>query len=152
MLSKVKTVFQNYLQVAETEDSRHQEHRLRIATAALLFEVARADFEVGHEEIQAIAVAVKQQFGLSGDELQQLLAAAREEAENTTSYHEFTSLINNEYQLEDKIRIVELMWQVAYADDYLEKYEEALVRKIADLLYVPHSRFIEAKHKVLGSK
>ncbi|MDX1811364.1 MAG: TerB family tellurite resistance protein, partial [Gammaproteobacteria bacterium] len=65
--------------------------------------------------------------------------------------YEFTSLINNGFSPEEKVKIIELMWQVAYSDKELEKYEEALVRKIADLLYVPHTAFIAAKHRVISS-
>ncbi|MGD8559291.1 MAG: TerB family tellurite resistance protein, partial [Gammaproteobacteria bacterium] len=71
---------------------------------------------------------------------------------NATCYYEFTSLINDEFTPADKAQIIELMWQVAYADDELEKYEEALVRKIADLLYVPHTQFIAAKHRVKSQR
>ena len=74
------------------------------------------------------------------------------EAERTasTDYFQFTSLINGAYSPEQKIRLIELLWRIAYANESLHRYEEHLVRKVADLLHVPHSAFIAAKHRAAG--
>ena len=69
-----------------------------------------------------------------------------------TCYYDLTRLINNGFSAAQKVKVIELMWEVAYADDKLQKYEEALVRKVADLIYVPHSDFIAAKHRILEGK
>ncbi len=130
------------------QGSFSEEHRMRIATVALLLETARADFNVHDEELEAVAKHAQELFNLDESETAELLQLAEEEAQNATCYFEFTSLINKGFSPEEKINIVELMWQVAYSDNVLEKYEEALVRKIADLLYVPHGAFIAAKHRV----
>lgn len=143
MLDSIRRFFDRHL-VAEaaTEDA---EHRLRLACAALLIEVARADYATPAEELAVVGRAVRETFGLSSAETVELLRLAEEEADNVTSYHEFTALINKHYTKQEKIRLVSLMWQVVFADAKLQKYEEHLVRKLADLLYVPHSEFIAAK-------
>jgi uncharacterized tellurite resistance protein B-like protein len=149
MLIGIKKFFDTHLDRASAKGDEMLEHRLKVATVALLLETARADFDVLDDELALIANHARQFFSLSDNETKELVELADEEARNATCYHEFTSLINNSYLPEEKISIVEMMWRVAYADNDLEKYEEALVRKIADLLYVPHSAFISAKLKIM---
>lgn len=148
MLASIKSFFDSHLQNPANQNSDSLEHRLKVATVALLLETARADFNVLDEELADVARHAQQYFSLDESETSELLELAEEEARNVTCYHEFTSLINQSYSPEEKTAIVEMMWRVAYADRELEKYEEALVRKIADLLYVPHGAFISAKLKV----
>ena len=82
--------------------------------------------------------------------MKELLELAEEERSESTDYYQFTSLINNNYTPEQKVRLVELLWRIAYANETLHKYEEYLVRKIADLLHIPHSAFITAKFNARG--
>lgn len=147
MLKAIKQFFENHIGQME-EQGQDSEHRLQVATAALLIEIARADFHIEVKEVNQIAAVLKTKFELSAQEVQELIELATQEAKQAISYYEFTSLINQGFSFEQKLKVIELMWQVAYADDYLQKYEEALIRKISDLLYIPHSDFIAAKHKV----
>lgn len=115
------------------------------ATAALLAEMVRIDRDVTPEE-QAIAQrAIREKFGLSQDEAAELLRLADEEVRNATDYYQFTSLINRDFTQEQKERVIELLWQVAYADDQLSAHELHLVRKVAGLLHIPDSVYIAAK-------
>lgn len=148
MLSAIKNFFDNHIQAASSPEDNTEEHRLKVATVALLLETARADFQVHDEELESVAHHAQMFFNLDADETSELVSLAEQESQNATCYYEFTSLINSKFTPEEKARIVELMWRIAYADKVLEKYEEALVRKIAELLYVPHSAFIAAKHRV----
>ena len=148
MLNSIKNFFKEHINHENTSSHADLESRLRIATVALLLETARADFNVRDDELEAVARHAQAFFELDRNETSELLELAEQESKNATSYYEFTSLINQEFTAQDKVHIVELMWQIAYADKELEKYEEALVRKIADLLYVPHNQFIAAKHRV----
>jgi uncharacterized tellurite resistance protein B-like protein len=127
------------------------EHTLQLATAALLFEMTRIDYDIKNTERQAVSSAIRATFQLSLEETDELVRLAEIEAEQTTSYYELTSLINKQFTPAQKIQVIEHMWQVAFADGELDKYEDHLIRKIADLLYVPHSDFIAAKHRVQDS-
>jgi uncharacterized tellurite resistance protein B-like protein len=147
MLKSIKQFFEDHIGQIE-EQSEDSEHRLQVATAALLIEIARADFHVEDQELEQIAAALQAKFALSTQDVAELMELATEEAKQAISYYEFTSLINKQFSFEQKVKVIELMWQVAYADDHLQKYEEAMIRKISDLLYVPHSDFIATKHKV----
>ena len=147
MIDQFKQFFDKYLGSSEKETAS-PEHRLHLATAALLFEMMRVDDHVKPEELDALAVGVRNTFGLSEQETTELIRLAEEEAQDAACYHAFTSLINKGFSKEQKIRVVEMLWEIAYADDELEMYEEHLVRKLSDLLYVKHSDFIRAKHQV----
>ena len=151
MLSAIKKFFDDHIQDPSSPIDNTEEHRLKVATVALLLETARADFQVHDEELESVAHHAQEFFDLDADETKELVNLAEEEAKNATCYYEFTSLINSKFTPDEKASIVELMWRIAYADKVLEKYEEALVRKIAELLYVPHGAFIAAKHRVKSS-
>ena len=146
MLSRIRTFFDKYLAPHET-DTDISEHALRLAAAALLLEISRADHDVSQEEIAAVAETIQEHFGLPAEESQELLRCADAERADATDYHQFTSLINQAYSAEHKAHLVEMLWRIAYSDDTLHRHEEHLIRKIADLLYVPHRVFIAAKHR-----
>jgi uncharacterized tellurite resistance protein B-like protein len=121
------------------------ERALQLATAALLVEVSRADLEIKDEERRVIGEAVRRTFHLSEHDTDLLIRLAEEEAQTATSTHQFTHLIDKHFPIEQKVHIVELLWRVAFADADKDKHEEHLIRRIADLLHVPHREFIDAK-------
>jgi len=143
MLKQIQEFFRQHL-VSPVGNDADRERALRLAVAALLIEVAHLDREVTPEEKAAVDLAVRGHMGLSGETVAELLRCAERERADSTDYYQFTSLINGEY---DAARKVELMWRIAYADDALHRYEEHLIRKIAELLYVPHRAFIATKHR-----
>lgn len=144
MLDAIRQFFEKNIR-GETRDDAPSEHRLRVATAALLVEMARMSTEVTDEERETIWRAVQDKFSLSAEETRELLRLGEEEARDATDYFQFTSLINDAFSPEQKVRLIEHLWHVAYADGNLHVYEEHLVRKIADLIHVPHKEFIAAK-------
>ncbi len=123
------------------------EHALRVATAVLLVEVARADFIIDPSEKLRLRELLEQQFHLSTQELDALLEEAEADADRMVSIQHVTRLLNQHYDHAMKRRVVEMMWQLVYADGEKDHYEEHLIRQVADLLYVSHSEFIQARHK-----
>jgi uncharacterized tellurite resistance protein B-like protein len=122
------------------------------ATAALLAEMVRIDRDVTPEE-QAIAHrAIRDKFGLSQAEAAELLQLADEEVRGATDYYQFTSLINRGFTQDQKERVIELLWQVAYADDELSAHELHLMRKVAGLLHIPDSAYIAAKLRAQATR
>jgi len=130
---------------------KHDQHSLQLATAALLFEMLRADFDEHPDEYVALERALQDSFSLSASETRQLTQLADREAADAVSLYQFTGLINQHFSAGEKVQVIEMLWQVAYADGRVDRYEEALVRKISDLLHVPHRDFIQAKHRVQES-
>ena len=120
-----------------------------MATAMLMLEISHADFAVQNEELETIAQALQAQFGFTEAETQSLLKEVLAEEQAQTSIYPSLRLLNEHLAPEQKVRIIEDMWKVALADARLDKYEEHRIRKIADLLYVPHSEFIRTKLKIM---
>ena len=150
MLKHIKNFFDQHLVPGSVTDDADTEHVLRLAIAALLLEMTHMDGEVWPEQREAVETAVFEHFELAENETKELLELAEEERSESTDYYQFTSLINGNYTPEQKVSLVELLWRIAYANKDLHLYEEHLVRKIADLLHVPHSAFIAAKFNARG--
>lgn len=140
MLKSIRDFFERKV----ASDAQPQ-HSIELATAALLIEVVRIDRDMQPSERDAVLRAVHEKFGLSGAEADELLRLAEEEMQRSTDYYQFTSLINARFTQEQKQRVIELMWRVAYADDVLSAHELHLMRKIAGLLHVPDGDYIAAK-------
>jgi uncharacterized tellurite resistance protein B-like protein len=144
MLAAIRSLLRKY-SVAPVDDTLDGEQGLRMAVAMLLLDVARADTEITAEERRVARQMLERFFPVSPDQAQALLAVAQHEAEHATSLYPFTSLIKREFDLDERTRIVGMLWKVSSADGHIDAHEEHLVRKVAELLYVPHARFIQAK-------
>ena len=123
------------------------EHSLRVATAVLLVEVVRADFSVQASEKARLRELLARQFALPGEELDALLDEAESDADHLVSIQHITRMLNEHYDHAMKVRVVEMMWQLVYADGNKDHYEEHLIRQVAELLYLSHAEFIQARHK-----
>jgi uncharacterized tellurite resistance protein B-like protein len=151
MIKAIKDFFDSYLMPDVEEERAQLEHAIRLAVVVLLIEIAESDYEHQPEERRAILNAVQKQFGLSRVSAEQLIALAKQEHDESTDYFQFTRLINEHYSAQQKIKVVEAFWQVAFADKELHHYEEHVIRRLADLIHLSHSDFIAAKHRVMNS-
>jgi uncharacterized tellurite resistance protein B-like protein len=148
MLDAVQQFFDEHLEpVDEAGPPLAADKQLQLATAALLLEMTRADHEIKADEVDAVLRAVERTLGLGPDETKQLVRLAEDEVKVSGSFREFARLIDQRYPLEQKRRIVTLLWKVAYADAVLNGHEEYLVRKIAGLIHLPMADFAAAKIK-----
>lgn len=152
MLNQLKSFMEKHLSIPENESSEHQAHRIQLASAALMFELIRTDHDVTEAEIAELRDIMKTQMSLSDSETDELLALAEERATQSVSLYEFTSLICEQYDYPERIRLIENLWLIAYSDRHLDKYEEMVIRKTADLIYVSHSDFIQAKLRAKAAK
>jgi len=148
MIVSIKRFFENQLKVNSAETPAIKNHRLQLASAALMIELLKTDRHIDERETSAVKKILLNTFALSHAELDEIIELAEKEASQAVSLYEFTSLINEGYSYEDKLLLIENLWHVALADDHLDKYEEQLIRKTADLVYLSHSDFIKAKIKV----
>lgn len=142
MLSKISAFFQS---LAETENSQENEISLEIACSVLLCEVMLADGQLDDTEKAKLNDIISSQFQLTDIEVAEIIQHALLLCENATDFYQFTSKINESYSLEQRIKMLELLWQVAYADGELASIEEHIIRKIADLLHLRHSEYIQTK-------
>ena len=124
-------------------------HDIRIATCALLLEMANIDGEFSDSERNRIISILKRDYQLSEKHALELIKASNKELDGSVDLWKFTNLINRNYPLEEKIQIIEMVWKIAYTDRKLDKYEDYLVHKLAKLLHLTHKQLIEAKLKVI---
>ena len=147
MLKSFLNIFELNLSNINNTVNNENKHCMELAAAALMFEIGRADDSISRDELQVMEKAIKSEFNLTENETSLLMKQAEEDVENAVSLFEFTRVINNHLGQLERIRILEILWQVAYADEVIHKYEEHFLRKISDLLYISHKDFIKAKHK-----
>ena len=117
------------------------------AAAVLLLEVAFSDDDFSEQERQALPALLEKHTGLSAHETAELIELAQQERDTATSVHQFTRHLNEHFSLEQKIDLVQTLWAVAYSDKQIDRYEDHIIRKIADLLHLRHSEFMQCKQK-----
>jgi uncharacterized tellurite resistance protein B-like protein len=144
MLRALKDLF-DHLSTPAAAGGTDGEHQLQVATAVLLVEVMRADPKLGEDERVAVVEALRRKFALQPDELERLVELAHEKARGANDFYAFTSTLNDSFTHEQKVRMIELMWSVAYADGHLDAHETHLISKVAGLLHVTHGEYIAAK-------
>jgi len=133
------------------ETAVDREAALRMATAVLMIDVARADHVFEESEFDRVLELIASHFKLTAEAAAQLVVEASDKAEHLVSAHELTQELHKHLDEEEKARIVSLLWQVAYADSRLDKYEDSLVLKISDLLYVSRGRVMRLKHDAMNA-
>lgn len=145
MLDKIKQFFTDHFHPQEvTTEAADQYH---LAAAALMIEVATIDNACDTIEIKTLRKILVEQFHLSNTQVDELVTLAKAESHEATSLYQFTQLVNIDCTPLEKYRLIRGMWQIAYADTEIDKYEEHLIRKVANLIYLSHSDFIRAKHE-----
>ena len=143
MIELFKKLFSEAPSGAESETDSSK--RITVSCLALMIETAKADSSLDEEELTKVVQLAQARHGLSSDEAQEFLEQAKQQVKDSTSLYEFTSLINENLNPDEKYLVIESMWQVAFADGEIDRYEEHIIRKAAELIYVEHVRFIEAK-------
>ncbi len=141
MLDKIRQLFAKKADTPEQEQLA-TEH---LAAAALLIEVMVIDGNLDDQELQSISQTLCEILDLSEAQVEELILLSREEVAEATSLYQFTREINDNFDLEGKMKLLTSMWRVAYADGHLDKHEEGIIRRVADLLHIRHNEYIRCK-------
>jgi uncharacterized tellurite resistance protein B-like protein len=144
MLKSLKDLLDRLLP-PESAAAPPDEHTLQLATAVMLVEVMRADSSFHPGEREAVRAALRDKFALADDEAQRLAELAETTAEGATDFFTFTSHINQRFDMPQKLRMVEHMLRVAYADGSLSDHERHVLWRLADLLHVPQGAYVNAR-------
>lgn len=147
MLNKLSRFIERHLQPGGASPTLSP-HQKQLAVAALLIEVALADHQFSEQELTALSHSLERKYSLSIDETAELISLAKSESNHATSLHQFTQIVNQHCDNSEKFNLVKAMWEMAFADGNLDKYEDYLIRKVTDLIYLPHAEFIRAKSQV----
>lgn len=145
MLDAIEHFFETHLKPKADTTANVPERRLQLASAVLIIEMTRADFEIKEEERQAVTDAVARILGLTPEETKTIVQLAEKQVERSVPLHLFAHLIDKEFSLDQKKLLVEQMWRVAFSDAEILAHEEYLVRKVSGLLHLPLADFLEAK-------
>ena len=148
MIDLVKRFFSKSAGEDKAGGDSGDRHDTRVATCALLLEMAHMDGEFSESEKERIVSVMSREYGLSDEHVTELLKAAQQERDESIDLWRFARLINENYAVDEKIRIIELVWKIAYTDGRLDKHEDYLVHKLAQLLRLDHKQLIEAKLRV----
>ncbi|TGG95416.1 TerB family tellurite resistance protein [Natronospirillum operosum] len=140
----LQKLFQWFEQEAEEPE---KDTRVELAAAVLMVEVIMADHEVSADEEQVLKERISESLKLPDDEVEAMMAEARKEQEQTLDLYQYTTVINEQFSPTEKYLLLVDLWLLAYANGNVHRYEDALVRKVSDLLYMSHSDFIQAKHE-----
>ena len=149
MIDLLKKVFTKTTNGASTGKSVRTSPDVRLATCALLLEMAHIDGKFSDLEKESIVELLRNNYQLSAEHAAALMQAAKDELEKSIDLWQFAKLINENYSTEEKIKVIETVWQVVYTDGILDKHEDYLVHKLANLLRLSHKQLIDAKLKVL---
>ena len=141
MISNIKKFFASEI----TDPGGDEKHQQNLAAASLMVEVMVIDRDISDKELTAIKNIIEDQFNLKNNEIEKLLELAKDEVSEATSLYQFTRLINDHFDQKKKNDLISNLWQIAFADNVLDKHEEAIIRRIADLIHVSHSDFIKTK-------
>lgn len=149
MLDKIKQFFE--AQFRPDRPLENMADNLHLAAAALMIEVATIDDNFDTLELRTLAGLLQQQFDLTEEQIEPLIEMARLEHHNATSLYQFTQLVNSECSALEKYRLITNMWRIAFADREIDKYEEYIIRRVADLIHVSQGDFIRAKREARDS-
>ncbi|MDN7131494.1 TerB family tellurite resistance protein [Halomonas sp. MC140] len=146
MLNAISDFFQRTL--AQPEQRENHTLTLELATAALLCEIVRADYNTTDEELATLRTMLLTRYRLSESAAEELMTMAEAQVEDAVDHYQFVSLIKDHYSYDQRRELVSQMWQLAWADGNVDPLEEHRIRRLADLLYVSHSDFIRTKLQV----
>ena len=142
MLKSIQNIFRHRNQ--EVSDSSEIYQR-ELAYASLLVEVIKSDDKFDDRERAKLLDVLSKKLKIRDDELQNFAELAKQKSDESTSLYQFTREINDKYEYDEKVKLIEDLWRIAYSDGRLDKYEDYVIRKVADLIYVTHSDFIKSK-------
>ena len=149
MINKIKDLISNF-SIKEELAKEPDLTSLNNACAALSVEIAFADKDFEEREKQALIKSLIQTYNIDKLEIQEIIEDAEATVNESTSLYGYTKIVNEEFEYEDKLNLLKSLWKVAYADGYLDKYEEHLIRKISDLVHISHSDYINIKLEIRG--
>ena len=150
MINKIKDLITKF---GKEEESQEESNLtlLNNSCAALLVEIAFADKDFDETEKASLKQSLIETYAIDESVIEEIIRDAEDTVSENTSLYGYTSIVNSEFQYEDKLKLLRNLWKIAYADGYLDKYEEHLLRKVSDLIHISHSDYISIKLEIRES-
>jgi len=143
MIERLKQLFA----APEAEPAKPDDHQLAVAATALMVQLSGVDNDRDERELQTIVDCAVKAHQITREEAREILDDALTHADDAVSLYEFTGQINETLSHDEKHALLVSIWRVAFADGRIDKYEEHLIRRIADLLHLNHREFMQARHQ-----
>ena len=150
MINKIKDLITKFGKEEEIQEESNLT-LLNNSCAALLVEIAFADKDFDETEKASLKQSLIETYAIDESDIEEIIRDAEETVSESTSLYGYTSIVNTEFQYGDKLNLLRNLWKIAYADGYLDKYEEHLLRKISDLIHISHSDYINIKLEIRES-
>ena len=150
MINKIKDLITKFGKEEEIQEELNLT-LLNNSCAALLVEIAFADKDFDETEKASLKQSLIETYAIDESDIEEIIRDAEDTVSESTSLYGYTSIVNTEFQYEDKLKLLRNLWKIAYADGYLDKYEEHLLRKISDLIHISHSDYINIKLEIRES-
>jgi|TARA_B100001093_G_C26402243_1_gene831784 uncharacterized tellurite resistance protein B-like protein len=150
MINKIKDLITKFGKEEEIQEESNLT-LLNNSCAALLVEIAFADKDFDETEKASLKQSLIETYAIDESDIEEIIRDAEDTVSESTSLYGYTSIVNSEFQYEDKLKLLRNLWKIAYADGYLDKYEEHLLRKISDLIHISHSDYISIKLEIRES-
>ena len=150
MINKIKDLITKFGKEEEIQEESNLT-LLNNSCAALLVEIAFADKDFDETEKASLKQSLIETYAIDESVIEEIIKDAEETVSESTSLYGYTSIVNTEFQYEDKLKLLRNLWKIAYADGYLDKYEEHLLRKVSDLIHISHSDYINIKLEIRES-
>ena len=150
MINKIKDLITKFCKEEEIQEESNLT-LLNNSCAALLVEIAFADKDFGETEKASLKQSLIETYAIDESDIEEIIRDAEDTVSESTSLYGYTSIVNTEFQYEDKLKLLRNLWKIAYADGYLDKYEEHLLRKVSDLIHISHSDYINIKLEIRES-
>ena len=150
MINKIKDLITKFGKEEEIQEESNLT-LLNNSCAALLVEIAFADKDFDETEKASLKQSLIETYAIDESVIEEIIRDAEDTVSESTSLYGYTSIVNTEFQYEDKLKLLRNLWKIAYADGYLDKYEEHLLRKISDLIHISHSDYISIKLEIKES-
>jgi uncharacterized tellurite resistance protein B-like protein len=150
ILDRLKSILPPMSSGAAHPPGQHTVDELHLAAAVLLVEAARMDSEIHEAERARIGTLLRERFGLGAEEAHELLELAERAAAESTHWQGYTRVVKERFDQDERIQMLEMLWEVVYTDGRLHDHEASLLRRITGLLYVPDRESGEARKRVLA--
>ena len=147
----INTIRKFFKSNENSKSDNSESNQNELAYASLLIEVIKSDDHFDQREHDELLDILRTKLSIERKALDELSELAQKKSDESTSLYEFTREINDKYQYEEKVQLIEDLWRIAYSDERIDKYEDYVIRKVADLIYVTHGDFIKSKLKVKNS-
>lgn len=145
ILSNLRRNLETFLSVEDEIAKSDSAELTSNAAAALLLEAAQADNRIDDTELEQIELSLVNNLGVNPENIKEIVREAQKQLDHATCLHEITKIINQNWTVQDKIKLIESMWKVVLSDQHLDAHEQHLMRKIKGLLHIPQTEYIAAK-------